>query len=75
MPTPEHDGVYDEAGTLLQATFDLLQKDTRNLMELMNDTGLPLYWLRDMRAGTIANPSVNRVQFLYERLSGRKLKI
>jgi hypothetical protein len=72
MPTPE---TFDEAGTLLQATIELLQKDSRNLMEIMSYTGLPLYWLRDMRAGTIANPSVNRVQFLYERLSGKKLKI
>jgi hypothetical protein len=46
---------------------------TRDLLEVYTATRLPYHWLRKFSAGAYANPSVNRVQFLYEHLTGTKL--
>jgi hypothetical protein len=65
--------LYDEAGTLLQKTRAILARDQRSLLELANETGLPFYWLRKFAGGKIKNPSVNRIQYLYEKLTRKKL--
>lgn len=39
------------------------------LLKVYTDTGLPFYWLRKVASGEIKNPSVNRVQYLYEHLT------
>ena len=61
--------------TLLEKTLALLQDDSRTLPEIYRDTGIPFYWLRKFARGEIQDPSVNRVQKLYEHLSGRLLNI
>lgn len=63
----------DNPGTLLVATLHLLKKDTRTVLEVYRDTGIPYYWLKKFAEGGTKNPSVNRVQALYEHLSGKTL--
>ena len=65
----------DKMSTLLRATFALLEQDQRTLFQISKDTGVPFYWLRKFSAQDIQAPSVNRVQFLYEKLSNKKLAI
>jgi hypothetical protein len=57
------------------ATTNLLRSDPRTLIKIYSDTGIPYYWLKKFSAGEFNNPSVNRVQDLYEHLSGKKLAI
>lgn len=64
-------------GSLLERTVELLREDMkdRTLLELHKETGLPFYWLRKMAGRETKDPSVNRVQALYEYLSGDKLEL
>ena len=61
------------SGTLMQRTIVLLRERKESLPELAEATGLPFYWLRKMVAQEIRDPSVNRVQKLYEHLTGKPL--
>lgn len=62
-------------GTLLDKTLDLLQEDPRSLQEVSQETGISLYWLQKMKVRSVPDPSVNRIQDLYEYLSNNKLKV
>lgn len=62
-------------GTLLAKTIVLLQNDERSLVTLAQETKLPFYWLKAFKSGGIANPSVNRIQKLYEHLAGRAIAV
>ena len=64
---------YDAPGKLMQRTLELLKASDKSLLEIYNETGLPFYWLRKFAGGTFQNPSVNRVQFLYEHLTRQPL--
>lgn len=70
-PEPQ---VFDTPGTLMQRALELLKK-RGDLMGVYDETKISFYWLRKFAAGDFKNPSVNRVQFLYEHLSGKKLDI
>lgn len=61
--------------TLHTKTRDLLIKDTRALTTIANDSGLPYHWLHSFRYQKVSNPSVNRVQKLYEHLTGKQLPL
>lgn len=63
--------------TLLERTQELLKEETktRSLIEIHKETGLPFYWLRKVANGETRDPSVNRIQTLYEHLSGKKLEL
>lgn len=63
----------DKAGTLIMATRRLLARDERPIETLAAELGVPFYWLKSFKAGDIDAPSVNRVQFIYEKLSGHKM--
>lgn len=65
---------FDQQGSLMAKTIDLLKKDKRTLLEVYEETRIPYHWLRKFVAGGFSNPSVNRVQFLYEYLTGETLK-
>lgn len=65
----------DREGSLMTATLDLLKKDSRSLLQIYDETGVPFYWLRRFVTGGYKNPSVNRVQYLFEKLSGKKLNV
>lgn len=66
---------YDDQGTLHKKTEKLLRDDGRSMPEIFKATGVPYYWLVNFAAGSYKNPSVNRVQFLYEKLTGKKLNV
>lgn len=57
---------HDKPGTLMLRTLELLKEDERDLLTIHKDTGIPFYWLRSFLNGKFENPSVNRVQALYE---------
>jgi hypothetical protein len=63
--------------TLLERTRELLKEEakSRTLMEIHKETELPFYWLRKVASGETKDPSVNRIQTLYEHLSGKKLEL
>lgn len=58
---------------LMRETHDLMIADERTIYQLAVDSQLPFYWLRKFRAGEMKNPSVNRVQCLYEYLTKKAL--
>ncbi len=60
-------------GTLMQRTVALVQG--RDLIRLSVDINMNYYWLKKFAKGQVDNPSVNRVQRLYEYLSGAKLDL
>lgn len=62
-----------EPGKLYTATRELARGVS--LDELKRLTGLPDSWLRKFRQGEIAEPSVNRVELVYQKLTGRKLSV
>lgn len=69
---------FDKPGPLMEATRELLKTKAPkevDLFDVHRQTGLPFFWLRKFAAGTFKNPSVNRVQFLYENLTGNPLII
>lgn len=67
---------YDQPTAIILKTQELLKNDKRTLLEIYRDTGIPFYWLRNFSDGRYKNnPSINRVIFLYEHLSGKKLKV
>ncbi len=68
MPTAE-----SFTGTLMRETLRLLKARRETLVNISTETGIPFYWLRKFLGGEVDNPSVNRVQRLYEYLSGRTL--
>lgn len=64
---------FDQPGTLMTETQKLL-KD-QDLLEVYANTGISFYWLRKFASGEFKNPSVNRVQCLYEFLKGQPLLV
>jgi hypothetical protein len=62
---------FDEQSTLLVKTLELLKG--QNLLHIYRDTGIPYYWLKTVASGKTKSPSVNRIQYLYEHLTGTKL--
>ena len=64
---------FDQSGSLMAKTQTLLKG--KDLLAIYNATGLSFYWLRKFASGEIRNPSVNRVQYLYEHLAGKELKV
>ena len=62
---------FDQPGTLMLRTISLLRE--KDLLEVYSDTKVSFYWLRKFVACEFKNPSVNRVQFLFEYLSKQPL--
>lgn len=65
----------DKPGTLMLRTRELLHDDNRDLLKIHKDTKIPFYWIRAFSAGQFNNPSVNRVQKLYEHLTSKPLQL
>lgn len=68
---PAKTSTYDQPGSLMRRTSDLLRE--KDLLKVYAETNISFYWLRKFASGSFRNPSVNRVQYLYEHLSGTKL--
>lgn len=58
---------YDQPLSLMRETGRLLEG--ADLIQISAETSLSFYWLKKLAAGQFRNPSVNRVQFLYEHLT------
>ena len=60
---------------LLARTKELLeQKSINDLAKIADETGLPFSWLHSIRYKDIS-PSVDRIERLYEHLSGHELEV
>lgn len=60
---------------LLKRTRELLEQQTGDdLIKIAMATGLPYAWLRSVRYTQVI-PAVDRVEKLYEHLSGNKLEV
>lgn len=64
---------FDQPGSLMSRTIELAKADQRTALQLCIETKIPFYWMKKFLAGEFLNPSVNRVQYLYEHLTGSKL--
>lgn len=62
----------DTSGTLLTRVRELC-KAHPSLTQLSEETGLPYFWLNKVVKGETTSPNVNRIQFLYEHLTGHSL--
>ena len=61
--------VYDQPQSLLKTTLILLKLETRTNEQIAIESGLPYFWIQSLSQSKCTNPSVNRVQILYEFLS------
>ena len=66
---------FDNPGKLMSRVLELLEKDPRTNPEIFRDTRIPLNWLNGLTRGDFRNPSVNRLEYLYEQLSGKELEL
>lgn len=62
-----------ETLSLLVETRRLLKERRHTLEEIHHATRLPFHWLEKMLYNGVKDPSVNRVQKLYEFLTGSPL--
>lgn len=66
----------DSPATLYVVTQELLKQNKEgSYLDIYKSTGVPPNWLSKFATGKIRNPSVNRVQRLYEYLSTRTLDV
>lgn len=61
--------------SLLERTRQLLVDNKQTFLEIYNATGLSPSWLSLLATGKIKEPSVAKVQKLYEHLSGKRLRV
>lgn len=57
----------------MQRTMMLLDESEKTLPAIAEETGISFYWLRHFKSGEYKDPSVNRVQRVYEFLTGEPL--
>lgn len=67
--------VYDRECALLAKVRALLGECEMSHLEIYRRTGLKPSWLKMVANGDTVAPSVNRVVYLYEFLSGKKLAV
>ena len=62
--------------SLMQRTHRLLRQSDKSIADIAAElygSEVTFYWLRKFSAGIIKDPSVNKVQVLYEYLTGTKI--
>lgn len=64
---------FDAPGSLLTATIEAVRSSNKTPVQLCRETGLHPSWILGLLNGRFRNPSVNRVQYLYEYVTGRQL--
>lgn len=62
-------------GTLLARTRKLLQSTDKTYLDIYKATNLNPNWLSLLARGEMPNPSVNKVQALYEHLTAKQLTV
>lgn len=65
----------DAACTLLRKTRKLLNETQASYLDIYTKTGLTPNWLTGVATGNIRDPSVNRIQKLYEYLTASQLTV
>ena len=63
----------DRPQSFLRTVQKLVREDKRTTEAICRDLQLPVSWFNQFKYGKIDSPSVNRMQFIYEKLSGKKL--
>lgn len=63
----------DQRGALHDATITALKADKRTLRMVGQATGISYYWLKKLSADEINAPNVNRMQYLFEFLTKKRL--
>ena len=66
---------FDAPSSLMLRTRQLLLSSEKSYLQIHKETRLPFDWLKKFAYGEIKNPSVNRVQTLYEYLNGAPLAL
>jgi len=71
---------FTEPASLLACVQKLLTQHRKNVgtmtyFDIAKATGLGMHWIESVATGRIKEPSVNRVQCLYEHLTGTKLTL
>jgi len=61
--------------TLHEKTITLLDQCDTSIQEISEKSGLPYDWLVSVKYRRIQAPSVDRIQRLYEYLTGKKLPV
>jgi hypothetical protein len=59
--------------SLHEKTLRLLKESPKSTADIANGAEVNFYWLRKYRSGGFEDPSVNRVQKVYEYLTGTPL--
>lgn len=65
----------EESSSLLLKTQRLLFDTKLTYAEIFLATNIPIHWLTNFARGKTPDPGVNRVQKLYEHLTGKQLKV
>ena len=66
---------FDQPGTLMQRVLKLLDEDERTPLDLYYAHGIPFYWTKSIIEGSVDNPSVNRMEALYNILAKQPLTL
>ena len=67
--------VEKEAGTLLVRTMELLNECKLSMIKIHVMTDLPYHWLQQLSTNKTTDPSVNRIQYLYEFLTEQAIDV
>ena len=60
---------------LKQTTRKLLRADKRTLLQIHKESGISLYFIKRFSADNIKEPSCDKVEALYEFLTGKQLAV
>lgn len=61
--------------TLMEKTLQLLKETNTPIETITQDTKLTFYWLTRFRRNEFKDPGVNKVELLYEYLTGKNLSV
>lgn len=61
--------------TLFEKTVQLLKETNKTQKQIAEETGLGYWWITTLSQGKVRDASVNKIQKLYEHLSGKKLVV
>ena len=61
--------------TLMEKTSELLNNTQIPIEKISSETTLTFYWLTRFRRNEFKDPGVNKVEILYEYLTGKNLSV
>ncbi len=64
---------FDQPSELMKKTLVLITKSKLTFEQISQKTGISKSWIAKFSCGIFTNPSVNRVEFLYNFLSKKPL--